>query len=202
MPHANGSLRSPHFAHSRISLIRRPAAYAAAAEAGKARAGKSEERKFLCRQRIGRTELQMTTQSSKRSKPNLSSHRTYVKNPAGHVVRCSMVSTEELAHMAETANDLVLYQAGPNLLPPSEISRIVSPLRALAWPHRDLLTDPQQLRRIVFRQIGDRLARLRLKTGRHILAGLNSAEFGIDRKTLVLVLVSHRVETCDWEILS
>ena len=112
-----------------------------------------------------------------------------------------MLGSEELGRLGESTADLRFYQVGPNLLTASEISRITSPLRTLAWPHRDLMTNPEQMRRILLRQIGDRLARLRLKTGRHLLAGVTTQiEDGAERKILLLVLVPYGVESCDWQL--
>ena len=145
----------------------------------------------------------MTVLSAKRPKRSLSSHRTYVKDWDWdrHVVPCIMTSAADLAQLAESMDEFAVYQVGPNTLPSSEVSRITEPLRALAWPHRDL-SDPEELRRILARQLTDRLARLKIKTGRHVLAGVAlRIEEGNERKLLVLVIVSDRVESCDLELI-
>lgn len=146
----------------------------------------------------------MTVLSAKRPKRPLSSHRTYVKDWDWdrHVVPCTRIDAEDLAQMAESMDEFAVYQVGPNTLPSSEVSRITEPLRALAWPDRDLLTDPKELRRILARQLTDRLARLKIKTGRHVLAGVVlRVEEGNERKLLVLVIASGRVESCDLELI-
>lgn len=141
----------------------------------------------------------MTALSAKRQKRT---HRTYVKDWSGEIVHCTMIGTEDLAQLAESMDDLVIYQVGVNPLPASEISRITGPLRALAWRQGDLLSDRQELRKILVRQITDRLARLKLKTGRHVLAGVVlRIEGENERRILLLVVASDRVETCDFEFM-
>ncbi|WP_395015106.1 hypothetical protein [Dongia sp.] len=120
---------------------------------------------------------------------------------SGQVIPCTMISGADLAQLAESMDDLLVYQVGTTPLPDSEISRITESLRSLAWPLRDLMSDPHAMKRILVRQVTDRLARLRLTTGRHVLAGV-SIEFEgeTERKTLLIVIAPIRVESCDFEI--
>jgi hypothetical protein len=63
------------------------------------------------------------------------------------------------------------------------------------------MSDPHALKRILVRQLTDRLARLRLTSDRHVLAGVSlevAAE--TERKTLLIVIAPTRVESCDFEI--
>jgi hypothetical protein len=140
----------------------------------------------------------MTALSAKRAKRT---HRTYVKDWSGQVIPCTMISSTDLARLAESMDDLLVFQVGTNPLPTSEISRITGPLRSLAWPLRDLMSDPHALRRILVRQVTDRLARLRLTAGRHVLAGVSLELKGeTERKTLLIVIAPTRIESCDFEI--
>jgi hypothetical protein len=143
----------------------------------------------------------MTELSAKRSRRTQSSHRTYVRDWSGEVIPCTMISGADLARLAESMDDLLVYQVGTSPLPDSEISRITGALRSLAWPLQELMSDPHALRRILVRQLTDRLARLRLTSGRHVLAGVSLEVTGkTERKTLLIVIAPTRVESCDFEI--
>jgi hypothetical protein len=128
-------------------------------------------------------------------------HRVYLRPGGGEFVRCETVSDEQLARLAENAHEVAFGEGGPNRLPSSEVSRLLAPLSALAWSHKDLVTDPQLLRRILLRKIADGRSRLALRTGKHLLAGIVRRETDSDQDhTLVLVLAGRNVESCDWQL--
>ena len=138
---------------------------------------------------------------SRQPKSGQSVHRVYLNRRGGPLIRCQSTTDAQLATLAEQTECIVMHEAGPNTLPASEVNRVRSILQTLHWPHRHLMTDPSQFRRIFMRQLGDRRARLRLKTGRACLAGITTLVEGeVERRALIVVLVPHYVQSCDIQI--
>jgi hypothetical protein len=130
-------------------------------------------------------------------------HRLYLNPRGGELVRCAAIGHEDLIRMLEAVDSFELCEAGPNKLPRAELARLTGPLSALSWTEADLVTEPIALKRSLARTLGDRLARLRLKTGRHLLAGsFLRHENDTERKVLLLVLTRSDVQSCDWQLTS
>jgi hypothetical protein len=135
------------------------------------------------------------------AKTTRSSHRVYLRPGGGEFLRCEAVSDEKLADLAESAHQTAFAEAGPNRFPSSEISRLLGPLEALAWPHKGLVTDPQLLRRVLLRKIADNRSRIALRTGKRLLAGVHIKGAGDrENRTLFLVLAGRNVHSCDWQL--
>jgi hypothetical protein len=138
--------------------------------------------------------------SAQSGKADGSTHRVYLNTGGDDLIRCRVVGAEALVRMAQGSDRIEVYETGPNRLQRSELMRLTSPLSALSWAQADLVTDPATLKRSLARAIGDRLARLRLKIGRHLLAAeILHHENGIEQKVLLLVLARTDVLTCDWQ---
>jgi hypothetical protein len=163
----------------------------------KARAGKTSA-KLAGAQSQGN--FMRITNTARASKSFASSHRVYL-NPGGReLIRCDAVSLGELIGMAEASDTIEVHQTGPNLLPPTELRQLTDPLSALCWAQPDLVTDPISVRRALIRTISDRLARIQIKTGRHLLAGeAIRSENGNEQGVLLLVLTRTDVTSCDWQ---
>jgi hypothetical protein len=132
-----------------------------------------------------------------------SSHRVYLNPGGGELIRCHVLGLDELVRAAEASEMIQIHETGPNRLPRSELMQLTDPLSALSWAQDDLVTNAATLKRNLTRTIGDRLARLRLKTGRHLLVGeIVRPENGIQRKVLLLVLARVDVLSCDWQLAS
>jgi hypothetical protein len=130
-------------------------------------------------------------------------HRVYLNTGGGELIRCQVIGLDELARMAEASDTIEIHETGPNRLPRSEVMQLTGPLSALSWTRADLVTDAETLKRSLVRTVGDRLVRLRLKTGRHLLAGeIRVPENGIERRVLLLILARTEVLTCDWQLAS
>jgi hypothetical protein len=138
---------------------------------------------------------------SRQPKSGQRTHRVYLNRSHSPLIRCQSVTDAELATIAEQTECIVIHEAGPNTLPASEVNRIKSILQTLQWPHRHLMSNPSQFRRIFMRQLGDRRALLRLKTGRTCLAGIATLTEGdVERQALIVVLAPHRVQSSDIQI--
>jgi hypothetical protein len=130
-----------------------------------------------------------------------SSHRTYVDAHGGPFVACHAVSDDDLVDLAEAADRIEVRQAGPHGVAASALSAVMASLNALAWLDLGLVTDPAALRRTIRRKLGDQRTRLRLKTGRNLLAGtVTHSEAGRDEQILLVVLVGRGVTSCDWQL--
>ncbi len=138
--------------------------------------------------------------SAQSGKADGSTHRIYLNTGGGDLIRCRVADAEELVRMTQASDRIEVHETGANRLPRSELMRLTSPLSALSWAQADLVTDPARLRRSLARAIADRLARLRLKIGRHLLAAeILHHESGIERRVLLLVVARTDVLTCDWQ---
>jgi hypothetical protein len=132
-----------------------------------------------------------------------STHRVYRNPGGGKFIRCETTGVEALVGMAEAADTIEVHETGPSRLPRSELMRLTDPLSALSWTQTDLVTDPVSLRHALTRSVSDRLARIRIKTGRHFLAGkVTRARDGIPQRVLLLVLTRTDVQSCDWQLAS
>lgn len=141
--------------------------------------------------------------SAQPGKADGSTHRVYLNPGGGELIRCRAVDVDDLIRMAEASDRIELHETGLNKLPRSELMQLTSQLSALSWSQADLVTGPATLKRTLARMIRDRLARLRLKTGRHLLAAeILSSKNGIPRRVLLLVLARTEVLTCDWQLAS
>ena len=116
-------------------------------------------------------------------------------------MRCQRLTDHQLVQFAETADEVKVHETGANSLPTSELARLLAPLKVMAWPHKDLISNPDALRRAMVRKLGENRSRLRQRTGKQLLAGvLAVATDGVTRTTLVLILAHRGVQTCDWQL--
>jgi hypothetical protein len=139
--------------------------------------------------------------TSRSSSNSQSSHRTYVDRCGGTFVACHAVIDDALVEMAEAADRIEVRQAGPNPIAASDLSAVLASLNALAWLDRGLVTHPATLRRAIRRKLGDQRTRLRLKTGRNLLAGtVIRGEAGKEEQVLLVVLAGRGVTSCDWQL--
>lgn len=140
------------------------------------------------------------TQSGTPRSTRPSSHRTYVDARGGPFVPCHAATDDELVNLAEATDHIEVRQAGPRQVAASDLSAVMASLNALAWLDLGLVTDPAALRRAIRRKVGDQRARLRLKTGRHLLVGtVTRSEVGRDERILLVIVVGRGVTSCDWQ---
>ena len=92
-------------------------------------------------------------------------------------------TTTTCSQMAEQADRIEVREAGPHKIAASDVSAVLASLNALTWLDRGLVTDPATLRRAIRRKLGDQRARLRLKTGRNLLAGTITPRRGRPART-------------------
>jgi hypothetical protein len=142
--------------------------------------------------------MSLIQSSARRSQ---ASHRTYVDDRGGPFVPCRTVTDDELVAMAKQADRIEVRQAGPHKVPAADLSAILASLGALAWQHGGLVTNPTVLQRAIYRKVGDQRARLRLKWGRTLLAGVvGDTDAGRDERILLIVLVGRGITSCDWQL--
>lgn len=130
-----------------------------------------------------------------------SGHRTYVDERGGNFIPCRLVNDDELFEMAEQADRIEVREACPHSIAASDVSAVLASLNALSWLDRGLVTDPTTLRRAIRRKIGDQRARLRIKTGRNLLAGTITRDgAGQEVRVLLVVLAGRTVTSCEWQL--
>ncbi|HVO03749.1 MAG TPA: hypothetical protein VMT54_16215 [Candidatus Cybelea sp.] len=138
--------------------------------------------------------------SARSGRSSTSSHRVYLNPGGGELIRCDAIGVDKLIGMAEAADTIEAHQTGPNWLPSTEVRQLTDPLSALCWARPDLVTDPISLRKALTQTISDRLARIRIKTGRHFLAGeIIRSQNGNEQGVLLLVLTRTDITSCDWQ---
>lgn len=143
----------------------------------------------------------MTSSSTRRTQQRTIGDERRAIGYGGHILRCHPVTDEELVALAETVDRILVHQVGPNAIPRSEISRLTTPLETLAWPHHELVTNRNRLREDLVKKISDRRRRLRVRTGRHILAGITAnPEGGLNSKALLLVFLRKPGKTFDLQL--
>jgi len=129
-------------------------------------------------------------------------HKTW-HDPNGRTrVTCFAVDDSALMHLAARADEIEIRQSpGANLVDPDIVAQLNFSLVALPLLLSDTVRNSGAALRRLRLVTGDRLARIRIKHNRHVLARLirRPSDTG-DIRVLVLVLASRRVSVCDWHL--
>jgi hypothetical protein len=135
-------------------------------------------------------------------KPNRPDHRTYRDPNGGDWIACRLIDDDALAALAAQSGQIEIRQAlGTGWVPNTAIDRLVQGLRALAWIDDRTTPEADRLRREMRRQIVDARARIRIRYGRSVLAGItHRTTAGKRQQVLVLVLTRKFVRSCDWQL--
>ncbi|WP_374650083.1 hypothetical protein [Dongia sp.] len=127
-------------------------------------------------------------------------HKTW-HDPNGRMrVVCSAVDDATLMRLAAGADEIEIRQApGANPVSPDMVAQLNFALVALPLLLGDTMQNSGAALRRLRLVLSDRLARIRIRHNRHVLARRirRPSENG-DILVLVLVLVSRRVSGCDW----
>jgi hypothetical protein len=129
-------------------------------------------------------------------------HRIYRDPNGGDWITCRLIDDDALAALAAQAGQIEIRQAlGTGWVPNTAIDRLVQALRAFAWIDDRTTPQADRMRREMRRRIGDTRARIRIRYGRSILAGVTHRTIaGKRQQVLVLVLTRKFVRSCDWQL--
>jgi hypothetical protein len=129
-------------------------------------------------------------------------HRTYRDPNGGAWIPCHLIDDDALAALAAQSGQIEIRQAlGTGWVPNTAIDQLVQALRALAWIDDRTTPQANRLRREMRRQIVDARARIRIRYGRSVLAGItHRTTAGKRQQVLVLVLTRKFVRSCDWQL--
>lgn len=129
-------------------------------------------------------------------------HRIYRDPHGGDWITCRLIDDDELTALAAPAGQIEIRQAlGTGWVPNTAIDRLVQALRALAWIDDRTTPQADRLRREMRRRIGDTRARICIRYGRSVLAGItHRTAAGKRQQVLLLVLTRKFVRSCDWQL--
>jgi hypothetical protein len=135
-------------------------------------------------------------------KPTRPDHRIYRDPNGGDWIACRLIDDDALAALAVQADQIEIRQAlGTGWVPNTAIDHLVQALRSLAWIDDRTTPQADRLRREMWRQIVDARARIRIRYGRGILAGItHRTAAGKRQQVLLLVLTRKFVHSCDWQL--
>jgi hypothetical protein len=127
-------------------------------------------------------------------------HKTW-HDPNGRTrVACSAVDDATLMRLAARADEIEIRQApGANPVGPDMVAQLNFALVALPLLLSESVRNSGAALRRLRLVTSDRVARIRIRHNRHVLARLvRRRGEGGDTSLLVLVLASRRVNACDW----
>jgi hypothetical protein len=129
-------------------------------------------------------------------------HRIYRDPHGGDWITCRLIDDDALATLAAQSGQIEIRQAlGGGWVPNTSIDHLVQGLRALSWIDDNTTPEVDRLRREMQRRIVDARARIRIRYGRHVLAGITQRMTeGRRQKILVLVLVRKFIRSCEWQL--
>jgi hypothetical protein len=129
-------------------------------------------------------------------------NRTHSDLNGNDVVHCRVLDDDQLLALAINADQIEIRQPlGGAWVPPRVIDQIIGGLRALPLLTSDQITNAGSTLQRLRLALVDRLARMRVRHGRHVLAGETTREVGGKRlRILVLVFAQCAVMTCDWRL--
>jgi hypothetical protein len=120
----------------------------------------------------------------------------------GDWITCRLIDDNDLVAIAAGSQQIKTRQPhGSGWVPNTLINHLVQPLRALCWIDDPTTPEPSRLRREMRRPIADARARIRIRCGRNVLAGVTHRMVeGKHQQILVLVLAGQAVRSCDWQL--
>jgi hypothetical protein len=131
------------------------------------------------------------------------SHRVYRDRDGTETAFCRLITDEdELLRLSAGIDRVELRQSpGAGWIPPAMTDPIIRALRCADLAIGSADPRAERLARELRRRMTDALARIRVKLGRHLLAGTTQIfdEDG-DRRVLVLVLTHKSIDSCEWRL--